>query len=89
MIAGKANFVSEPVWYLGDTALQNVSELEILGITYKGKMSADTHVANRVAKARRAVYRYSGVGVNYPGLASDTKAYIWNTVGVTTLAYGI
>ena len=88
MTVGKIMFNEDPVWHLGNAVLNNVRELEILGVTYKRDMKPDLHVSKRIVKARRSLYRYSGEGVCYPGLASDTKAYVWTMVGVPTLTYG-
>ena len=89
MIVGKSTFAEEPVWYLNDKVLENVKQLNLLGVCFQSDMKSDSHVSNRISKARGAIFRYSGTGVCYPGLASDVKTYIWNTVGVPSLTYGL
>jgi hypothetical protein len=89
MIAGKTSFVNEPCWYLNGARLHNVDQLEVLGVTITKNLDPVPHINNRISKARRSMYRYREAGFNYPGLASDAKAHIWQSVGVRSLTYGM
>ena len=89
IIAGQVNFVKEPKWHLGDTDLCNVKEIETLGVIFRQDLDSAVHVNSRISKARRSMYRLSGVGISYPGLAAAVKAYVWKTVGVASLTYGL
>ena len=48
-----------------------------------------SHVNSRCAATRRAIYRLAPAGMSYPGLCSWAKAYLWKTVGIPCLTYGM
>jgi hypothetical protein len=79
MVIGKPILCQEPNFYLGDHHMTNAETLDILGVSFNKSGSADTHVNNRLSSARRRFYKAISQGVSYPGLCSDTKAYLWNT----------
>ena len=91
---GKCHFSDVPKWYLGKPCFSNiinvVTELKLLGITFSATTSAhDGHVTDRISAARRAMYRYYNTGWCYPGLSTNTKMYLWESVGVPALTYGM
>ena len=66
-----------------------MNEINILGVTFSSDGSFASHVNNRCAATRRAIYRLAGAGMSYPGLGSQLKAYLWRTVGIPCLTYGM
>ena len=88
ILTGQVNFVNEPKWHLGDTDLCNVKEIETLGVIFRQDLDSAVHVNSRISKARRSMYRFSGVGISYPGLAA-AEAHVPKTVGVASLTYGL
>ena len=40
-------------------------------------------------KCRRSFYSLSGCGMSFPGFNVDNKIYIWDSVCVSTLKYGL
>ena len=79
----------EPNWSLDGNCMENVDSLEILGVTFDNKCNGISHVKVRSTKCRRAYYSMSSVGMNYPGLSSDAKSYIWKSVCLPSLTYGV
>ena len=88
---GKCNFTTIPKWCLGKSHknINLVSELKLLGITYCASSGYEQHVKDRISAARRAIYRYYSAGWSYPGLSTETKKYLWESVGVPALTYGM
>ena len=89
LISGKKMFMNEPKWMLDGTCLENVQSLTILGTVYSNDGNYVQHTDSRIMACRRSIYGLQGIGMNYPGLMSDTKAHIWKTVGVPTLTSGM
>ena len=44
---------------------------------------------NRIMKCRRSFYSLSGCGMCFPGFNVDIRKYIWDSVCVSTLKYGL
>ena len=76
-------------WTLGDNQIETVEELNILCITYSNKGTYSSHVNARCSAARRAIYRLSSVGLSYPGVHSHVKSYLWKSIGIPSLSYGM
>ena len=76
-------------WTLGDRSLDTVDELEILGVTFCSDARYASHVKKRCAASRRAIFRYANAGMSYPGMDPPTKTYLWKTVGIPSLTYGM
>jgi hypothetical protein len=74
IIVGDYKFVNDPVWLLNGGKMDNVNELNILGTIFTADMG-DVHVDQRIKKCRGACYTFTQVGVCYPCLASNVKAY--------------
>ena len=62
--------------------------MEILGITFCKNAMYNNHVDNRLSSCRRCMFSLQELGVTYPGLNTDVKMYLWNTMGVPTMLYG-
>jgi len=82
-------FINQPSWYLGNCELENVDQLEILGVTYTYDSSAKAHINNRIRKCSAAYYSMAGVGISYPGLSSQAKSHMWKTACLPSLIYGL
>ena len=78
-----------PTWYLNDHPVHCSEEVDILGITFQSNKKSDAHINNRVSACRKSVFALASAGMSYPGLNSDIKAYIWKTIGIPTLSYGM
>ena len=90
VISGKS-LSTEPIWYLNNHRLENVNSLEILGVVFEDcpSVSQTGSVDKRTEKCRRSFHSMRDIGMSYPGLASDAKAYIWNTMCQPILLYGM
>ena len=84
-IAG-SRLANVPTLYLNNEPIASVSCLEILGVHYDSKNTAQ--VEHRINKCKRAFYSLRDIGMAYPGCASDVKAYLWNTMCQPILIYG-
>ena len=85
-VSGKHSFGKEPIWKIDNQVIENVDELEILGVTFSRSGSA--HVDNRIIKCKKAFYGLRDSGLGYPGCASMVKSHIWKTVCQPVLSYG-
>jgi hypothetical protein len=82
-------FHKEPLFYLGDQCMDNVSSMDILGVTFTAKGTYDAHIERRIQKCRNSSFSLSEVGMCYPGLATETKSYLYRTICQPTLTYGL
>ena len=89
MTAGKSLLDSQPTWLLGDRPIDNVDSLEVLGVVLDNVGSCLPHINKRAQKCRQSYFGLVPHGLNYPGLQSNVKAYIWNSVCRPTLLYGL
>lgn len=86
---GKELLKHEPKFYLNGTVIESDTTVEILGVTFNSNGNYDTHIHKRINACRRNMYRLSVAGMSYPGLATDAKPYLWNSIGAPTLLYGL
>ena len=84
---GVNKFKNEPRWRLGFQTMENEITLEMLGVLFSSDGHSNPHVNNRIMKCRRLFY--SGCGMSFPGFNVDIKKYIWDSVCVSTLKYGL
>ena len=89
MVAGKCSVQNELSWYLGMKKIQMVDFMDILGIRFSANGKTTNHLNNRITSTRRAMYGLCSTGMAYPGLATDVKVHLWNTIGVPCLMYGL
>ena len=89
MTAGKHILDSQTTWLLGDRPIDNVDNLEVLGVVLDNVGSCLPHTNKRIQKSRQSYFGLVPLGLNYPGLQSNVKAYIWNLVCRPTLLYGL
>ena len=83
------NFKIAPTWLLGTQKIENVSELEILGTVFTNDLNYTKHAELRIQACRKAMYGLNEMGCCYPGLSSDVKIYLWKSIGLPTLLYGL
>lgn len=88
MVAGKDLCQDQPNLFLKDHRMDIVEKMEILGITFCKNATYNNHVDNRLSSCRRCMFSLQELGVTYPGLNTDVKMYLWNTMGVPTMLYG-
>ena len=79
----------EHTWYLGNQVIQTTNEVELLRVTIDSTIGHTKHVDSRVNACRRGMYGLTSIDMTYPGLGSDVKAHLWNTIGALTLMYGL
>ena len=89
MILGKNPFITIPSWKICDQVIATDNHTEILGVTFESNLSYSKHVQTRITSCRQRMYGLTSVGMSYPGLASDTKAYIWNSIGAPMITYAM
>ena len=63
--------------------------MEILGVNFSKDSKFDIHVGNRINASRRAIFSLSSAGMSYPGLSTSVKTYLWKTIGVPSVSYGL
>ena len=68
MTMGRNEFVVEPSWYLKGSLVENVSEMDLLGVTFQCNGTSTAHVDNRISNCRRSFYGLSSRGMCYPGI---------------------
>jgi len=88
MVAGKNPWQSHPTWSLYGHHMESATSLDILGVVYSRDGSCQPHITKRTQNCRKAFYSLSDIGLSYPGLAPDVKAYLWRTVCSPSLLYG-
>lgn len=91
MVVGNRShcFISDPQWYLNDTHIDNVSNMEILGVNFSRTVRFDEHVSTRIQKCKRSMYSLSNIGMCYPGLSTEGKVHLYKTVCLPSLMYGL
>jgi exonuclease III len=88
MVAGRYPYARPPEWKLGNSPIQVVEELEILGVTLCSNGNADRHAANRMQRCHKAFYGLGHAGIMSAGLHPRTKVYLWKTMCCPALVYG-
>jgi hypothetical protein len=89
IILGKQLTKSTPVWFLNGQEINISEEVDILGVALSTNRKASSHLEKRISACRKAIYSFSSAGMAYPGLHAEAKTYIWKTIGVPTLTYGM
>ena len=79
---------------IGDDPITNVDSFQHLGITrskgYRGQLSLDTTIDDRVSLARRTSYALMGAGLHgYNGISPTVSTSIYRVYVVTRLLYGL
>lgn len=82
-------FKRTPKWSLGKETIENVCELEILGTLFNKDLVYSKNADMRIQACRKAMFSLNELGCCYPGLNSDVKIYLWKSIGLPTLTYGL
>ncbi len=66
-------FVTEPIWYLDGIKVNNVSNIDILGVNFSSSCNYNDHVNTRMIKCKRSIFSLCNIGrpMSYPGLNTD------------------
>ena len=89
MTTGKPLLSLPPSCMLGAQTIENVSSLEILGVTISSDLNINLHAEKRIQACRKAMFSLSTLGYSSNGLAASTKTYLWKSIGLPTLSYGL
>lgn len=91
MIVSGQSLTEQPVWCLNDIHIANTSTMETLGVKFSSDQSRSSTAAvdGRIESCRRSFYGLRDVGMAYPGLATEVKTYIWNSMCQPILLYGM
>ena len=88
MVAGRSLLKDTPKFDLDNCPISLVDHLDVLGVRFNSHVLANDHVSQRLRACQRCMFGVQERGVTYPGLNTDVKSYVWNTMGVPTLLYG-
>jgi len=88
MIAGGNILKATPEWHLNNSVLDVTHSLGILGVIFNSNGNSNDHINNRTSACRRCMYSLQEIGFAYPGLSTEVKVHLWNTMGLPTLLYG-
>ena len=86
---GKHNCIKPPVWTLGDSVVGLSDDTTVLGVNFTSTLNSNMHIRSRTRKCQQGMFKLSSMGVSYPGLNSDVKAFLWNSIGCPILTYGM
>ena len=88
MIAGQSPWLTNTTWLLDGQSINTSDALESLGIVFSRAGNSKLQTNKRTQQCRSSFYSLSDLGLAYPGLHSDVKAYLWRSVCSPTLLYG-
>ena len=89
MIVGSDMFKRPASLYLGNNTIDNVDELEILGTIFSSKLNPLCNINKRTNSCRQSMYALAESGCCYPGLSSEVKIHLWNSIGQPVLTAGL
>ena len=89
MVVGDERFSQTPQWLLGDERMDTVNNLDILGVSFNSSGDETSHVDRRMKKCSCAFYSLGCAGLAFPGISADVKSYLWKSVCVHSLTYGL
>ena len=88
MVAGNPILKYSPSFYLNDCCIATVDCLDVLGVKFNSSVNSNDHILQRIRTCQRSMFSVQELGMTYPGLSTEVKAYIWNTMCLPTLTYG-
>ena len=88
LIVGKTSLQNEPKWLLGTDQIQKVEAMDVLGICFSANGKTNGHLDNRITATRRAMFVLCSSGMSYPGISTEVKVHLWDSIGVPCLMYG-
>ena len=85
-VAGNKNIAQDPEIMLGQTKLNKVEQINVLGKIFECNGQSTEHVNSRMQKCRQALH---AIGYRNEELCPAVKAHIWKTIGVPSLLYSM
>ena len=92
MVAGHILLKAEPHWqFYINMSMENVDVLETLSVVMSNDGIADINIQKIIdrPKCRQAYLSLDNIGMPYPGLPIDIKMYLYKTVCLPTLRFGM
>ena len=91
MVAGHRLLKAEPHWqFYINMSMENVDVLETLSVVMSNDGIADINIQKIIRpKCRQAYLSLDNTGMPYPGLPIDIKMYLYKTVCLPTLRFGM
>ena len=86
---GQTILKCEPKWSLGQVPIDNVDNIEILGMMLSSDGKCINQFDSRILKCRKSYFSLNIVDMPYPGLPVDLKLYLWHTVCRPILTFGL
>ena len=86
---GKPPLKITPIWEIGKLKVGLSENTDVLGVAFDSTLDSNKHVKNRVRKCQQGTFGITSIGLSYPGLDSDVKAFLWKSIGSPLLAYGM
>jgi len=88
MVAGQTPWRITPTWSLNGQDIETANSVEILGISFSSAGNSKLHFEKRMQNCRKSFYNLNDLGMAFPGLNPEVKAYLWRSVCLPTLLYG-
>jgi len=79
---GYGCFATTPLWYPKNKRIQNLEDMDILGVTFNTNFKYNDYTSTRIQKAKRSMFSISNIGMSYPGLNAESKVHSYKTIGV-------
>ena len=73
---GQTILKCETKWSLGQVSIENVDNIEILGMILSSDGKCINQVDSRILKCRKSYFSLNNVGMPYPGLPIDLKLHL-------------
>ena len=89
MIIGKCGWKHEPRWKLGDSLINNVRNMTLLGTIFNSNLTCVDHVNSRILSCRRSAFGLASSGLCYPGLSNETKSFLWRSMCQPALTFAL
>ena len=78
-----------PKCSLGQVPIDNVDNIEILGMIISSNGKCINQVESRILKCRKSYFSLNNVGMPYPGFPVDLKLHLWHTICRPILTFGL
>ena len=86
---GKQPHIEPPTWRINNTKIGLSDEAVVLGVHFSSSLNSTSHVNFRIRKCQQSMFKMTPIGLSYPGLNSEVKAFLWNSIGCPILSYGM
>ena len=67
-------------WSLGQVPIDNIINIEILGMILSSDAKCINQVDSRILKCRKSYFSLNNAGMTYPDLPVDLKLHLWHTM---------